>query len=144
MAAYEKAGVDVMIDLNHYAIDPEIEKHRNDACDAMGWCKLALLRGELWATHVTWTPEGEERLRNRKQRYISPVVLQEEDGTAIELFNLALVAMPATYDAQPLVARKNKEIQVSLRKQRYLRDAMPLARRLDKYRSAAKAGKGLQ
>ena len=142
MEAYERAGVDVMIDLNHDSIDEEIAKHRVDALDARGWCKLAVVSGELWAINVTWTPDGEERIRTRKQRYISPVCGHEEDGTVTEIYNIALCAMPATHNAQPLVARKRIDQQVALRKQRYLKSALSLAQRVEKYRSAVRQKKG--
>src|SRR6185295_17430879 len=71
MASYEAHGIDVMIDLEHLSLESS-EQSRNFDPDARGWCKLELRNGELWATGVTWTPDGETRLREKRQRYISP------------------------------------------------------------------------
>jgi hypothetical protein len=61
--------------------------------------------GELWAVDVTWTPDGERRLREKTQRYISPLFRRDKKtGRILRLLNVALVSMPATNDAQPLVA----------------------------------------
>lgn len=104
MAAWQRWGVDVMIDLEHLAIDPDAKRTRTDATDARGWAKLALRNGELWAVDVQWTPDGEARLREKRQRYASPVVIVDKNDRAVEIVNVALVAMPATFDAAPLVA----------------------------------------
>ena len=101
-AAYQREGVDLCIDLNHGVLD---DTTRSDAGDARGWFKLEQRGGELWATSVTWTPDGARRLSEKTQRYISPLALrQQETDRAVRLLNVALVAMPATYDAVPLVA----------------------------------------
>jgi len=103
MAAYKKSGVDMMIDLAHDSISEEARANRTDADDARGWFRLELRDGELWATDVRWTPDGTRRLREKTQRYISPVVLFD-DGRITEILNVALCSMPATYNAAPLVA----------------------------------------
>lgn len=110
MAAFERGGVDLMIDLAHISVDEEARVERADADDARGWCRLEVREGpELWAVAVTWTPDGARRLTERTQRYISPVVfVQDETNRALEVFNLALCSMPATYHAAPLVAARKK------------------------------------
>lgn len=105
MGEYKRQGVDVMIDLNHDAVTEETLRARSNAADAMGWCKLALRNGELWAVDVQWTQEGDERIRSRKQRYISPCFLHDKDGHVRELINLALVPMPATHGAIALASK---------------------------------------
>lgn len=102
MSAYQRQGVDYTIDLEHLSL--EGDSSRPDAADARGWFKLELRNGELWAVDVRWTPDGERRLREKTQRYISPAFYQDEKGRAVELINVALVAMPATYNAPALVA----------------------------------------
>lgn len=102
MAAYEKHGVDLMIDLDHASLDAPT---RADSGDARGWFKLAVRNGELWAVSVRWAPDGEARLREKKQRYISPAfVCDEKTGRVLELVNAAICARPATHNAIPLVA----------------------------------------
>jgi hypothetical protein len=97
-------GVDLMIDLEHDSLDPRARVARNNAADAMGWFRLAVRDGELWAVGVTWTPEGERRLRDRLQRYISIACKREKDGSPSWVVNVALCSMPAMHDAPPLVA----------------------------------------
>lgn len=105
MAAYQREGVDLMIDLNHDSVDEEARLHRSDAQDARGWFRPELRNGELWATNVTWTPDGAERLRAKKQRYTSPIAFFDKaTRRVVYLANIALVAMPATLQAEPLVA----------------------------------------
>jgi phage I-like protein len=97
MAAFEKHGVDLMIDLEHQSLD-------GSNPDAVGWCKIAVIEGELWAVGVKWNDEGTARLTSKKQRYISPAFYTDKDDHVTELINIALCAMPATEKAMPLVA----------------------------------------
>jgi len=115
LAAFERGGVDLMIDLAHDSLDPAAHAARDDADDARGWFRLAVRDGELWAVDVTWTADGERRLRSRTQRYVSPAVLLEptEDGAdrVVEVINCALCSMPATLDAMPLVAARTVRLE---------------------------------
>ena len=105
MEAWKAWGVDLMIDLEHQSLDADASS-RADAVDARGWFKLEVRPGpELWAVGVTWTPDGEKRLREKTQRYISPALFDDE-GRVTEIVNAALVAMPATHKAQALVAAR--------------------------------------
>lgn len=103
MAAYRKWGVDLAIDLEHQMLggisaDPT-------ARDARGWCKLQLRNGELWAVDVRWTPDGAERLSQKRQRYVSPAFEIDPDTRRIEkVLNIAITAMPATHNTPALVA----------------------------------------
>lgn len=90
-----------MVDLEHQALgDP----HRADSADARAWFSLELRAGELWAVDVQWTPDGARRLAEKTQAYISPAFLADDSGRVTSLINVALVAMPATHHAAPLVA----------------------------------------
>jgi len=104
LAQFAREGVDQMIDLKHDSLSKRANVARADASDAMGWYKLAVRDGELWATGVTWTPEGEARLRAKKQRYTSPAFFVDKDDRVVEMINVALCSMPATLGALPLVA----------------------------------------
>jgi len=97
-------GVDLVIDLEHDSLSEQARWLRNNAADAMGWFRLALREGELWAVNVTWTPEGERRLRTKLQRYVSPAFEITEEGRPTWMINVALCSMPATHEAVPLVA----------------------------------------
>lgn len=102
---YSHDGHDLMVDRNHDSIDALTLQARADASDALAWFGLELRGGDLWAINVAWTPEGEDRLRSKKQRYISPAFKDDPDtGRVLYLVNVALCSMPATLDAVPLVA----------------------------------------
>lgn len=104
MANYTREGHDLMVDLEHHALEADASA-RADAADARGWFKLEMRSGELWAVDVKWTPDGVRRLSERTQRYISPAFRQDtKTNRVVSLLNVALCAMPATYSAAPLVA----------------------------------------
>lgn len=104
MAAYAEHGVEMMIDLEHLSME-DVARSVNFDPDARGWCKLEVRDGELWAVDVRWTPDGERRLSERTQRYVSPTFYLDEEGRPTRVVNIALVAMPATDGAVPLAAR---------------------------------------
>jgi len=108
MDAYTRHGVDVMFDLEHLSIAAEdvTGDARNFNPNAMAWCNLAVRNGELWATNIRWTPEGEERVRSRKQRFLSPAFDTDKEGRVVRIFNVALTAIPATDDAPALIAAR--------------------------------------
>jgi hypothetical protein len=114
LAAFKARGVDGMIDLNHLSVDAEAQNYDPDA---RGWYKLEVRSGELWAVVSSWTADGAERLTSKKQRYASPALNYEklEDGSkrVTEILNIAIVAMPATSDAYPLVAAARKPIRTA-------------------------------
>lgn len=99
MADFSASGTDMMLDLEHAATDEDTIKLRSDATDAMCWFKLAVRDGELWAVGADWTPEGERRVRNKLQRYLSPTFLTDKDGRVTALYNVALVSRPGLYSA---------------------------------------------
>jgi phage I-like protein len=104
MASYQRWGVDLMIDIDHASLDPAAGMSRRDAGDAVAWFHLEVRDGELWAINIRWNDLGRAQLRGKLRRYISPAFMVDDEGRVTELINLALVAMPATFGAQPLVA----------------------------------------
>lgn len=102
MARFEREGVELIADLEHLSLDRDSP---NFDPDARAHFRLEVREGELWACAVSWTEDGQDRLAKKKQRYISPVAMREK-GTnrVLGVFNVGLVAQPATYAAQPLVA----------------------------------------
>jgi phage I-like protein len=111
MSQYAQHGVKVMIDLEHLSLD---DTAPNYDPDARGWCKFEVIKGELWAVDVTWTPDGKDRLEGEKQRYISPAFARNKDTGRVSLvLNMALVAMPATNEAQDLLAASRFTILAS-------------------------------
>lgn len=105
MAAYEKWGVDIAIDLDHQMLDP-FPSADPTARDARGWCKLELRDdGSLWAVAVKWTNDGAARLSEKRQRYVSPAFSYEEKSRRVtKIVNVAITALPATHETPPLVA----------------------------------------
>lgn len=110
MEAYKRAGTDLMIDLNHQSLEASANPlSREDAGDARGWFSLAIRDGDLWAENVRWTDDGADRLRNKKQRYISPTFYSDDsNGRVLEVINAALTALPATYAPHELVAASRR------------------------------------
>jgi phage I-like protein len=107
MSAYGAWGVDLMIDLEHQALEPGAPPEPT-ARDARGWCKLELREdGSLWAASVTWTPDGAARLSEKRQRYVSPAFgFQPDTRRVTNIINVAITAIPATHDTPALVAAR--------------------------------------
>lgn len=107
MADYQKHGVDLAIDLEHDSTSPAARAMRADAADARGYTKLEVRADGLWAVGVQWSSDGAARLRDGRQRYISPFCMFDPKTRRIaRLVNLALVAQPATDNASPLMAAR--------------------------------------
>ncbi len=114
MAAFEKWAIDVPIDLEHQMLEGDASADPT-ARDARGWCRLEVRDGELWAVNVTWTPDGEARLREKRQRYISPAFSFDENDRVTQIVNVAITALPATHGAQELVAASGRAKPRNLR-----------------------------
>lgn len=97
MSAYRREGIDLMLDLEHYAV-------MGGRTDALAWYQIEVRNGDLMAVNVRWTPEGATRLREKRQRYISPAFTVDENDRVTSLTNCALTSLPATYHAPALVA----------------------------------------
>lgn len=99
-------GVDFIVDLEHFSLWPRGENDR----DARGWFQIEDRGGELWAVNVSWTQDGADRLRGRRQRYTSPAFFcsewddEQQLPRVTSLINVAICSMPATYGNQALVA----------------------------------------
>ncbi len=102
MSCYQQQDINLMIDLEHLSLD---DSAPNYDPDARGWTKLEVIEGELWASSVDWTDDGKERLKDKRQRYISPAFTVDKETRRVKaVLNLALVGMPATHGAQDLLA----------------------------------------
>lgn len=109
VAAYQREGVELIVDLEHDSLSTEARNMRSDAGDAHAWFKLELRAdGSLWAVDVRWTPDGERRLREKTQRYISPAFEHDDEGVVMKIANAAMCSMPATYNAPALVSASKK------------------------------------
>lgn len=105
MEDFRLAGNDMMIDLEHLSLDTESNAFDPDA---RGWCTLEVRKdGSLWAKIKSWTSDGMRRLKEKLQRYFSPAFSIDTESKRIEsIYNIAICAIPATYNAQPLVEAK--------------------------------------
>jgi phage I-like protein len=102
LAQFEREGVDMIADLEHLSLNPDSPNYDPDA---RAHFRLEVRDGELWACGVSWSPDGQRRLTEKTQRYISPVAMRDKDTKRVlGVFNVGLVAQPATFHAQPLVA----------------------------------------
>lgn len=104
MAEFQREGVRLIVDLNHDSMNPTACALRADASDARAWFSLELRADGIWGANADWTPDGERRLREKTQAYLSPVFKHTKDGVIMAIVNAALCAQPATYDAPALVA----------------------------------------
>lgn len=104
MSAAAKWGVDLAIDLEHQMLDAPGSDPT--ARDARGWFRLELRAdGSLWAVGVKWTADGAQRLREKRQRYVSPAFeVDPETKRVTKIINVAITAIPATHDTPALVA----------------------------------------
>jgi phage I-like protein len=101
MAHFKRHGTDLMIDLEHLSLNKESKAYDPDA---RGWTRLEIFNGELWATVLDWTADGERRIKERLQKYISPAFLTDKENRATRIVNMGLTALPATDFAMPLTA----------------------------------------
>ena len=118
MAAYKQHGADLMFDLEHLSLD---DTAPNYDPDARGWSNLELRAAkkpvpgaqyDLFGTAVRWTEDGDQRLRKKTQRYISPAfVVDTKSRRVVELVNVAITALPATDKLTPLVAARRNGLE---------------------------------
>jgi len=103
LPAAAKKGTDYMIDLEHQALDEATPDPT--ARDARGWFRLEVRSGELWAASVRWTPDGQARLTEKRQRYVSPAFeVDPKTRRVTRIINVALTALPATHHTPALIA----------------------------------------
>lgn len=70
-----------------------------------GWFGLEVREDGLYAVNIRWTPKAYQEIKNREWRYPSPwLSLDRETLEILAIHNCALTNIPATHDAQPLMA----------------------------------------
>jgi len=111
MTAAANHAVRFMIDLEHLSLD---DKNPNYDPDARGWYDLELRNGELWGVCAAWTPDGERRLREKTQIYLSPSFPFDKTTKRVKwLHNVALTATPALNGIPALVAARFNAAEMS-------------------------------
>ena len=110
----DEHGADVMVDLEHLSLDTESMSFDPDA---RAWCRLETDDAGLWMTDARWTRDGEHRLRERTQRYVSPAFITDDEiepPRITQIHNIALTAVPATHHASALMAAANRARNFSM------------------------------
>ena len=88
-AEMQRRGIDIVIDYEHQTL-------KDVQAPAGGWVKDLIYTPEAIVAKVEWTPKAKEYLKNKEDRYLSPVVLtRKSDSKAVVLHSLALTNTPA-------------------------------------------------
>ncbi|WP_437759493.1 phage protease [Sorangium sp. So ce1389] len=102
MAAFKEHGVELAFDYGHAMA---VGANLSEDGKAAGWFTLEVRAGELWAVSIRWTDKAGREIAAREWRYVSPWF--EYDAKTREIttiINVALTNIPATHEAQPLMA----------------------------------------
>jgi hypothetical protein len=106
MAAFRKRGVSQTFDLWHSTFDPNLrpedkKTYGNYLLSVEG--SEASGEGGVFATECQFSPDIAKEISDGKWPYVSPVPLHTKDGRIVDIKNTALVGLPATHNAQPLL-----------------------------------------
>ncbi len=107
LANFKARENDVVIDYEHQTLTGK-------EAPAAGWIKSLIIKDDgLWA-QVEWTPRGEEQIKGKEYRYLSPVALakkKDSHGRLIpeRLHSAALTNDPAIDGMVPLAAKDHYE-----------------------------------
>lgn len=101
MDAYERHGVDLVIDYDHHSLSTS----QGVKAVAAGWFGLEMRDGDLWAANVRWNPPAIEHFAKGEYRYFSPAFDYARDSLRItNLINNALTNTPAMDGIEALIA----------------------------------------
>lgn len=85
---------DIVVDINH---STEIRAPRGEESPAAGFVKeMALRNNEVWA-RVEWNTRGDEIIRRRDYRFVSPTYLVDKSGKIAGIRSIALTNTPNLY-----------------------------------------------
>lgn len=103
LAAWAEQGNELPIDYDHAMINPSTRPQDRVAA---GWFTPEVREnGELWASNVRWTPDGEKAVASGGWRYTSPYFGYEVESKRVtKIVNVAITNLPATKHMDPLVA----------------------------------------
>lgn len=110
IAAFERHGADVPIDVEHESLKPG---HR---AGAVGFIKqLWFEKGRGLSAMISWNAEGQGLIRNKQYQYLSPTVLvRKEDGRAVYLDSAALTLRPAIPRMERVAAARNSNGETNM------------------------------
>lgn len=106
MAAFRKRGVAQTFDLWHSTFDQNVKPEDKKT---VGTYLLELEGSEasgvggLFASECQFSPDVAREISEGKWPYASPVPMHTKDGRIVDVKNTALVGLPATHNAQPLL-----------------------------------------
>lgn len=90
-----------MLDLEHLSLD---QSNPNYDPNPRAWWDVELRDDGIYLTNLHWLEDGARRVKEKLQRFLSPVVLYDDKGIVRKLINVALTAQPALHDTTALVA----------------------------------------
>jgi len=108
LSVYDNRNIELFFDYNHQSLDPQ----NPEQGEAAGWFDLALRSDGLWAVDISWTDDAQRRIKEKKYRYISPVLITDENNKVIRLINVALTNLPATSNLTPLTLEEKISINI--------------------------------
>lgn len=114
IAAFRQAGLPLPIDAEHTTVGGEFASPSGDA-PARGWINsLEAVEGDGLYAEVEWTQQGEQFIRNKEYRYLSPVTfVRKSDRRVIELHSVALTNKPAIVGMPPIVNKETNHPQTA-------------------------------
>ena len=112
MRAFQAHGADRLpIDFDHGML---AAVKTPETSVAAGWFTPAIVDNKLMALDVEWTERAAAMLRGREFRFLSPAFnYDRKTGQITQLLNVALTNLPATRDAEPLVANQSENVPPS-------------------------------
>lgn len=103
---------DIMVDYDHqsvFAARPEV----GGQAPAAGWvdpASLEVREDGIWGS-VAWTPKGDEKLRAKEYRYVSPYFGSDKQTRRVtRIFNVALTGKPALHELAAVAAVEDQGI----------------------------------
>lgn len=85
-------GLPLPVDVNHAQ---ELRAPKGEDSPAYAWIESLHVRDGALLGHVTWNPRGQNAVRNREYRFLSPVFdYRPDDGRIVRLTSVALTNEP--------------------------------------------------
>lgn len=107
LAAFTAGGMPLPIDSEHTTVGGEFASPSGDA-PARGWINsLEAVEGDGLYANVEWTAKGEEFVRSKEYRFLSPVTyIRKTDKRVVGLHSVALTNKPAIRDMPPITNKQ--------------------------------------
>lgn len=104
IAAFATGGVALPVDIEHHTL-PSRRPKSQDAAPAVGWVKsLAYEPDRGLVAQIEWTDRGRQFAEDGSYRYLSPVLLLNDEGEPFQLHSVALTNTPSIRHAEALRA----------------------------------------